>query len=97
MNGVYSGVFCCVVWMIEWCDGLWLLLEKKKVFLFFKDVYYLVQNFRKNKVVLVLVCLIFLLKDVKGNLVNNVCLFQYYVSNKDGCVEDLEIQKYGNS
>ena len=32
-----------------------------------------------------------LLKDVKGNLVENVCLLQYYVSNEEGRVDDIEV------
>lgn len=39
----------------------------------------------------------FLLKDMKGNLVENVCLLQYYVSNEEGRVDDIEVQKHGNS
>ena len=97
MNGVYSGVLRCAVWTIEWRDGLWSLLEKKRVPLPSKDAYHLVQNSRKNKVAPALARLIFLFKDVKGNAVNNVCLLQYHVGNNDGRVEDLEIQKHGNS
>ena len=76
---------------------MWSLLEKKKVPLPSKDAYHLVQNSRKNKVAPALTRSIFLLKDVKGNSVNNVCLLQYHVSNKDARVEDLEIQKHSNS
>ena len=39
----------------------------------------------------------FLLKDVKGNLGENVCLLQYHVSNEEGRVDDVEVQKHGNS
>ena len=39
----------------------------------------------------------FLLKDVKGNLVENVCILQYHVSNEEGRVDDVEVQKHGNS
>lgn len=39
----------------------------------------------------------FLLKDVKGNLDENVCLLQYHVSNEEGRVDDVEVQKHGNS
>ena len=86
MNGVYNGVLRCAVWTIEWRDGLWSLLEKKKVPLPSKDAYHLVQNSRKNKVAPALARSIFLLKDVKGNAVHNVCLLQYHVSNNDGRV-----------
>lgn len=97
MNGVYSGILRCVVWTIECCDGLWSLLKKKKAPLPSKDPFHLVQNSKTNKAAPALARSIFLLKDFKGNIVNNVCLVQYHVSNSDGRVEDLQIQKDGNS
>lgn len=39
----------------------------------------------------------FLLKDVKGNLVENFFLLHYYVSKEEGRVDDIEVQKHGNS
>ena len=39
----------------------------------------------------------FLLKDVKGNLVDDVCRLQYHVSNEEGRVDSVEVQKRGNS
>lgn len=97
MNGVYSGVLRCAVWTIECRDGLWSLLKKKKASLPSKDAFHLVQNSKMNKAAPALARSIFLLKDFKGNVVNNVCLVQYHVSNVDGRVEDLQIQKHGNS
>ena len=39
----------------------------------------------------------FLLKDVKGNLVENICRLQYHISNEEGRVDSVEVQKHGNS
>ena len=97
MNGVYSGILRCAVWTIECRDGLWSLLKKKKAPLPSKDAFHLVQNSKTNKAASALARSIFLLNDFKGNVVNNVCLVQYHVSNSDGRVEDLQIQKHGNS
>lgn len=97
MNGVYSGILRCAVWTIECRDGLWSLLKKKKAPLPSKDAFHLVQNSKTNKAAPALARSIFLLNDFKGNVVNNVCLVQYHVSNSDGRVEDLQIQKHGNS
>lgn len=97
MNDVYSGILRCAMWTIEYRDGLWSLLKKKKISLPSKDALHLVQNSKANKATPALARLIFLLKDFKGNAVNNVCLVQYHVSNVDGRVEDLQIQKHGNS
>ena len=85
------------MWTIECRDGLWSLLKKKKVSLPSKDALHLVQNSKANKATPALARLIFLLKDFKGNAVNNFGLVQYHVSNGDGRVEDLQIQKHGNS
>lgn len=97
MNGVYSGILHCAVWTIECRDGLWSLLKKKKAPLPSKDAFHLVQNSKTNKAAPALARSIFLLNDFKGNVVNNVCLVQYHVSNSDGRVEDLQIQKHSNS
>ena len=97
MNGVYDGVLRCAVWTIEWYDGMWSLLHKKKVPLSSMDNYHLVQNSRRNKAAPSLARSIFILKDMKGNIVNNVCILQYHVDNDEGRVDDVEVQKHGNS
>ena len=97
MNGVYSGTLRCAVSTIECRNGLWSLLKKKKAPLPSKDAFHLVQNSKTNKATPALARSIFLLNDVKGNVVNNVFLVQYHVSNGDGRVEDLQIQKHTNS
>lgn len=71
--------------------------KEEKLSLPSKDALHLVQNSKANKAAPALARSIFLLKDFKGNTVNNVCLVQYHVSNGDGRVEDLQIQKHGNS
>lgn len=97
MNGVCSGILRCAVWTIECREGLWSLLKKKKAPLPSKDAFHLVQNLKTNKAAPALARSIFLSHDFKGNVVNNVCLVQYHVSKSDGRVEDLQIQKHGNS
>lgn len=84
MNGVYSGILRCAVWTIECRDGLWSLLKKKKAPLPSKDAFHLVQNSKTNKAAPALARSIFLFNDFKGNVVNNVCLLQYHVSNGEG-------------
>lgn len=96
-NGVYNGVLRCAVWTIEWHDGMWSLLHKKKAPLSSMDNYHLVQNSKKNKAAPSLARSIFLLKDMRGNIVNNVCLLQYHVDSDEGRVDNVEVQKHGNS
>ena len=74
MNGVYDGVLRCAVWTIEMDNGSWTLLQKNKAPLTSRNTYHLIQNSRRNKAAPSLVRSMFLLKDVKGNLVENVCL-----------------------
>ena len=97
MNGVYDGVLRCAVWTIEMDNGSWTLLQKKKTPLTSRNTYHLIQNSRRNKAAPSLVRSMFLLKDVKGNLVVNVCRLQYHVSNEEGRVDSGEVQKHGNS
>lgn len=97
MNGVYNGVLRCAVWTIEWYDGCWTIRQKKKAPLASMETYHLVQNSKRNKAAPSLVRSIFLLKDMKGNVVNNVCLLQYHVNSDDGRVDEVEVQKHGNS
>lgn len=89
MNGVYDGVLRCAVWTTEMNNGSWTLLQKKKAPLTSRNTYHLIQNSRRNKAALSLVRSTFLLKDVKGNLIENVCLLQYHVSNEEGRVDDV--------
>lgn len=97
MNGVYDGVLHCAVWTIEWHDGSWTLLEKKKCPLSSRNSYHLIQNCRRNKAAPSLVRSMFLLKDVKGNEVENVCLLQYHVNNSNGRFDEVEVRSHGNS
>ena len=97
MNGVYEGVLRWAVWTIEMENGSWTLLQKKKAPLTSRNTYHLIQNSRRKKAAPSLVRSMFLLKDVEGNLVENVCLLQYHVSNEEGRVDDVEVQKHGNS
>lgn len=84
MNGVYDGVLHCAVWTTEMDNGSWKFLQKKKAPLTSKNTYHLIQNSRRNKATPSLVRSMCLFKDVKGNLVENVCLLQYHVSNERG-------------
>ena len=79
------------------CDGFWTLLQKKKAPLPSMDTFHFVQNSRRNKAAPSLARSIFLLKDMKGNIVNNVCLLQYHVNKVDGRVDTVEVKKHGNS
>lgn len=97
MNGVYDGVLRCAVWTIEMDNVSWTLLQKKKAPLTSRSTYHLIQNSKRNKAAPSLVRSMFLLKDVKGNLVENVCLLQYHFSNEEGRVDDVEVQKHVNS
>ena len=101
INGVSDGVLRCAVWTIEMGNGSWTLLQKKKAPLTSRNTYHLIHlSFdpnSRNKAAPSLVQSMFLLKDVKGNLVENVCLLQYHVSNEEGRVNDVEVQKHGNS
>ena len=76
---------------------MWSLLHKKKAPLSSMENYHLVQNSRRNKAAPSLARSIFILKYMKGNIVNNVCLLQYHVDNAEGRVDDVEVQKHGNS
>ena len=87
MNGVYDSVLRCAVSTIEMDDSSWTLLQKKKAPLTSRNTYHLIQNSRRNKAAPSLVRSLFLMKDVKGNTVENICLLQYHVSN----------EKHGNS
>ena len=97
MNGVYEGVLRCSVWTIKMENGSWTLLQKKKAPLTSRNTYHLIQNSKRNKAAPSLVRSMFLLKDVEGNLVENVCLLQCHVSNEEGRVDDVEVQKHRNS
>ena len=84
-------------WTIEMDNGSWTLLQKKKAPLTSRNTYLLIQNSRRNKAAQSLVRSMFLLNDVKGNLVDDVCRLQYHVSNEEGRADSVEVQKRGNS
>ena len=96
MNGVYTGVLRCGVWTLE-CQEAYscTIVAQKEIPLTSANTYHLVVNSKTNKAGQPLVRSIFLLKDCKGNFVNNVCLLQYHVKNPTGRVE-FEVLQHGN-
>lgn len=100
MNGVYIKVLWCVIWIVE-CEkfsgGLYISVVEKKVFkLSGENQYYLYINFKSNKVCLMFVRFLFLLKDVNVCVVNEMVLFQYYIMFGEEKVE-FKVIFYGNS
>lgn len=94
LNGVYDVNIRCGVWTVNSKNGT--VIQKSKKVPLCNGESYLVQNIRKSKASPLLSRAIFLLQDKNGNVLNDRCLLQYIVDNKEGQVE-FEVPRHGNS
>lgn len=100
MNGAYTNTLRCAIWTVE-CEklggGLHLsVVEKKALSLTGENQYHLHIHSEGNKACPALVRSLFLLKDARLCIVNEMVLLQYHIASGEEEVE-FEVTSHGNS